>query len=130
MTEAGLQGLVTISDTILAAGGPVLAVRPTSNTRIALVAAFGAAGGAFASRIELVGHFLLDPARQHGVGTYGIGGVAYVHDRTDHGYLVVGLGAEWAPGGDGGWFLEGGVGGGWMVSAGYRWRWRRGHGEP
>ena len=125
--EAGLQGLVTISDTTLAAGGPVLALRPTSSTRISLVAAFGAASGVFATRIELLGHFLLDPTRQHGIGTYGIGGVAYVHDRADHGYLVVGIGAEWSPGGERGWFLEGGVGGGWMVSAGYRWRWRRGH---
>jgi hypothetical protein len=125
--EAGLQGLAAISDTTLAGGGPVLAIRPMASTRIALAAAFGSAGGAFATRIELLGHFLLDPARQHGVGIYGIGGVAYVHDRADHGYLVVGAGAEWSPGGSRGWFAEGGIGGGWRLAAGYRWRWRRHH---
>jgi len=125
--EAGLQGLVAISDSTLVGGGPVLAIRPTSSTRIALAAAFGSAGGVFATRLELLGHFLLDPARRRGVGTYGIGGVAWVHDRADHGYLVVGVGAEWSPGGPRGWFAEAGVGGGWRLTAGYRWRWRRGH---
>ena len=122
-----MQGLAMISDTTLLAAGPVVALRPTTSTRIALAATVGSAAGAFATRIELLGEFLLDPARQHGVGVYGLAGVAYVHEQSDHGYLVVGLGAEWSPGGAGGWFAEGGLGGGWRVSAGYRWRWGRGH---
>lgn len=125
LMEAGLQGLVMIGDTSLFAAGPVIAVRPTTSTRIALAATAGSSGGAFATRIELLGHFLLDPARQQGVGVYGLAGLAYVHDSGDHGYVVAGIGAEWSPGGARGWFVEGGVGGGWRVSAGYRWRWGR-----
>ncbi len=40
----------------------------------------------------------------------------------DQGYIVLTLGVESRPGSGGGWFVEGGVGGGVRLAGGYRWR--------
>ena len=53
---------------------------------------------------------------------YLAGGIAGVGGPEDEGYLVLAIGIEHRPGARSGWFVEGGVGGGARVAAGYRWR--------
>jgi hypothetical protein len=120
--EAGLQALGVLADRDYAGGGPWLAWRPSANTRVGLLSTIGGQEGGTAGRLELAAHFLLDPARTRGVGVYGLAGVAWSIAADSRGWLMAGVGAETAPGGNGGWVLELGFGGGWRVSAGYRHR--------
>ncbi|HEU4829652.1 MAG TPA: hypothetical protein VFT04_10685 [Gemmatimonadales bacterium] len=120
--ELGLHAVFTAQDDELVAGGLYGAIRTTRRTRLALTAAAGSAGGEFVARGEILGHFLLSPASR-GVGVYGGGGIAGIAGAGEEGFLVLLIGLEHAPGGSAGWYLEGGVGGGARISAGYRWRW-------
>jgi hypothetical protein len=120
--EAGLQALGVLADRSYAGGGPWLAWRPGANTRVGMLGTVGGQGGSTAGRLELVGHFMLDPDRLTGVGLYGLAGVAWSIAERSSGFLMAGVGAESSPGGSGGWVLEFGVGGGWRLSAGYRRR--------
>jgi hypothetical protein len=74
-------------------------------------------------RGEALVHFLLTPTQRTGVGLYAAGGIG-VDFTTDAAasWVVATLGAEGAPNGPSGWMLEAGVGGGWRVAAGWRWR--------
>ena len=119
--ELGLVGIFTAQDEELFAGGLYGAVRTTRRTRLAMTAAAGSAGGEFVLRGELLGHFLLSPTSRS-VGLYGGGGIAGIAGAGEEGFLVLLLGVEHAPGGRSGWYLEGGLGGGARISAGYRWR--------
>jgi hypothetical protein len=120
--EAGLQALGVFADRSYVGGGPWLAWRPGSNTRLGLLGTAGGQDDRTAGRVELVGHFLLDPDRLTGLGVYGLAGVAWsIADRSS-GFLMAGVGVESSPGGNGGWVLELGAGGGWRLSAGYRRR--------
>jgi hypothetical protein len=56
------------------------------------------------------------------VGAYAATGIAGVTGAKEEGYMVLTLGLESRPGRRSGWFVEGGVGGGVRVAAGYRWR--------
>jgi hypothetical protein len=127
--ELGIHGVFTGQDAELVAGGLYAAVRTTRRTRLALTAAAGSAGGELVTRGELLGHFLLSPAST-GPGFYAGGGIAGVAGAGEEGYLVLLVGLEAAPGGRSGWFLEGGVGGGVRVAAGWRWRWFRDQRPP
>jgi hypothetical protein len=120
--EIGLQATATASDPTLLIGGVYAAVRTSLRTRVSVAAGAGASGGDAAWRGELLAHFLLNPDRQRGAALYGAGGLAVVGGPVDQGYLVLALGLEARPGGRSGWFLEGGVGGGVRLAAGYRWR--------
>ncbi|MGE5927846.1 MAG: hypothetical protein ACM357_10860 [Gemmatimonadota bacterium] len=122
--EIGLHAVFTAQDAELVAGGVYGALRTTRRTRLALTAAAGSAAGEFVARGEVLGHFLLSPAAR-GPGIYGGGGIAGIAGADEEGFLVLLLGVEHAPGGRAGWYLEGGVGGGLRVAAGYRWRWFR-----
>jgi hypothetical protein len=119
--EIGLHAVFTGQDEELAAAGAYAAIRTTRRTRLALTAAAGSAGGTFVARGEVLGHFLLSPAAL-GPGVYGGGGIAGIAGAGEEGFLVLLLGIEHAPGGAAGWYLEGGVGGGVRIAAGYRWR--------
>jgi hypothetical protein len=121
--ELGIHATGTLSDPALAVGGVYGAWRPSSRSRISAALGLGGSGGGAAWRGELLGHFLLAPARRRGPGVYLAGGVAAVGGPDDRGYLVLAVGLEDRPGGPSGWFAEAGVGGGARVSAGYRWRW-------
>ncbi|HEX6644860.1 MAG TPA: hypothetical protein VF037_09280, partial [Gemmatimonadales bacterium] len=123
--EFGIHGVFTGQDAELVAGGVHAGVRTTRRTRIAVTAAVGSAGGEFVARGELLGHFLLSPASR-GVGFYAGGGVAGIAGAAEEGFLVLLTGIESAPGGASGWYLEGGLGGGVRIAAGWRWRWFRG----
>ena len=120
--EIGLQTTATASDPALLIGGVYAALRTSLRTRVSVAAGAGASGGDAAWRGELLAHFLLNPDRQRGAALYGAGGLAVVGGPVDQGYLVLALGLEARPGGRSGWFLEGGVGGGVRLAAGYRWR--------
>jgi hypothetical protein len=121
--ELGIQITGTLSDPALAAGGVYGAWRPSSRARISAALGLGRSDGETAWRGELLGHFLLAPDRKRSPGAYLAGGLAVVGGPVDQGYLVLAVGIEDRPGGVSGWFVEGGVGGGARVSAGYRWRW-------
>jgi hypothetical protein len=122
--EIGLQATATASDPALVIGGLSAGLRTSRRTRVSMAAGVGASGGDAAWRGELLAHFLLSPDRRRGAGFYGAGGLAVVGGPVDEGYLVLALGVEGRPGGQSGWFVEGGVGGGARVAAGYRWRTR------
>lgn len=119
--ELGLHGVFTAQDEELLAGGVYGALRTTRRTRLAATAAAGSAGGEFVLRGELLGHFLLSPTSRS-LGVYGGGGIAGIAGAGEEGFLVLLLGIEHAPGGRSGWYLEGGLGGGARIAAGYRWR--------
>jgi hypothetical protein len=121
--ELGIHATGTLSDPALAVGGVYGAWRPSSRSRLSAALGLGASDGDAAWRGELLGHFLLAPARRRGAGVYLAGGVAVVGGPDDRGYLVLAIGLEDRPGGPSGWFAEAGVGGGARLSAGYRWRW-------
>lgn len=122
--EIGVHAVFTGQEEGLFAGGAYGAIRTTRRTRLALTVAAGSAGGSFVARGEALGHFLLSPA-SFGPAVYGGGGVAGIAGAGEQGFLVLLLGIEHAPGGRAGWFVEGGLGGGVRVAAGYRWRWFR-----
>lgn len=121
--ELGIQAIGTLSDPALAVGGVYAGWRPTARARLSGSLGLGRSGGETAWRGELLGHFLLSPARRRGAGAYLAGGVAAVGGPVDRGYLVLAVGLEDRPGAGSGWFAEAGVGGGARLSAGYRWRW-------
>jgi hypothetical protein len=123
--EAQLWAVGTLSRPAFAGLGAGLAWRDAGRTRIAAALAGGALEGAGpALRAEVVGHFLLDPARTRGDVIYGGGGLAVLLDEHGrlHPYVQLVLGAENAPGGRRGTFLEVGVGGGARLAIGMRWR--------
>jgi hypothetical protein len=127
IVEYGLHAVATFASPELFAGGGYAAFRPGERARLALTLAAGGADGAAAFRGELLAHFLLSPRAPHGVGFYGLGGVALADvesggARDTRGYLVLGLGVESRPGARSGWALEAGIGGGLRIAAGYRWR--------
>lgn len=121
--ELGIQAVGTLADPALAVGGVYAAWRPTARARLSAMLGMGGSGGEVAWRGELLGHFLLSPARRRGAGVYLAGGIAGVGGPADEGYMVLALGIEGRPGGPSGWFAEVGVGGGARLAAGYRWRW-------
>ncbi len=128
--EIGVTGIATASDPALAVAGVYAGLRTSRRTRVSVAATAGASDGAAAWRGELLAHFLLSPARRRGVGLYGAGGVAVVGGPVEQGYVVLALGLEGRPGAPSGWFVEGGVGGGARLAAGYRWRWVPGGRAP
>lgn len=122
VTELGVQTVGTASDPLLLVGGGYAALRVSRRFRLSLAAGVGGSDGRIAGRGELLAHFLLAPRARRGVGGYAAAGVAAVGGPVDQGYLVFTLGVESRPGAGSGWFLEGGVGGGARLAAGYRWR--------
>jgi hypothetical protein len=123
--ELGPQGLVLLAEPAMAAAGLYGAVRPGGRLRLAATAEAGTQKESVATRGEVLFHFLLVPGARRGAGVYGLGGAAWSSGPREGGYLVLGVGVEWAPAGRSGWALEAGVGGGVRIAAGYRWRWFR-----
>jgi hypothetical protein len=121
--ELGFHAVATGSDPLFGGGGLYGASRVSDRTRIAATLSGGVAGADAEFRGELLGHFLLSPRKGRGIGLYALGGAALVAGPASEGYLVLGLGAEARPGAQSGWSLEAGVGGGFRVALGYRWRW-------
>jgi len=80
-------------------------------------------GDGMGARGDFVYHFLLDPRKRQGSALYGGGGLtAQLTGGRVTPYVLLVVGAENAPGGAGGSFVELGVGGGVRFLVGYRWR--------
>ena len=123
--EAQLITQAVFSDPAMFTGGIGLAWRDAGRTRLSLSLASGATGdGPAAGRGELAVHFLLDPARRRGASLYGGGGLAVTAAESDRprAWLLLALGVEWNPAGNGGAFIEAGAGGGVRLAAGIRIR--------
>jgi hypothetical protein len=120
--EIGVQGIGTASDPVLGVGALYGALRTSNRTRLSFSGGVGGSAGELAFRTELLGHFLLSPNKRKGTGPYFAAGVAAVGGPVERGYLVLTLGIEQRPGGGTGWALEAGVGGGFRLALGYRWR--------
>jgi hypothetical protein len=121
--ELGVQAIGTASDPALAVAALYAGLRTSSRTRVSASAGIGASSDQVAYRGEILGHFLLSPAKREGTGFYFAGGVAAVGGAVERGYLVLTIGVEQRPGAGAGWVAEAGVGGGVRLLLGYRWRW-------
>lgn len=129
--ESDLHALGVASDPPLLGAGGGYAWRDPRRTRVLATVAVGALGRAgVAGRADLAWHFLLDPRKRQGSAVYGGGGLS-VEAGAGHvkPYVLLVLGAENAPGGAGGSYIEVGVGGGVRAVIGYRWRRQRAPGR-
>jgi hypothetical protein len=120
--EFGAQAIGTFSDPLLAVAGGYGAVRTSGRTRVSAGLNAGVADSELAWRGELLGHFLLSPEERRKPGFYFAAGLAAVEGAVDRGYLILTLGLEAQPRAASGWALEAGVGGGFRIALGFRWR--------
>jgi hypothetical protein len=122
--EAQVWAVGTASDPAFGGVGFGLSWRDRGRSRGGVAVAGGVQDRGAAGRVELVYHFLLDPARQRGDGAYGGGGVTVSAgpDGRLRPYLQLVIGAENGPASPRGTFIEVGVGGGVRVAVGLRWR--------
>lgn len=120
--EIGAVVIATSSDPVLAVAGVYAAFRTSGRTRLSASLGAGISDGDLAWRGELLGHFLLSPEERRKSGFYFAGGVAAVEGPVSRGYLVLILGLEERPRTASGWVVEAGVGGGFRLGLGYRWR--------
>jgi hypothetical protein len=104
--------------------GIEVALRPSTDGRVAMSAAGGSIDGHAGMRVEATAQFLVLPSAKTGVSPFAGVGMAYVGSRTYRGaaVLVVLLGCESAPGRRRGWFGEIGLGDGVRLRVGWRWR--------
>ncbi len=108
-------------------GGAGLGWRNRGRLRALVTASLGDQRGSVAVRPEALVSFSLNPFKRRGVTPYGGGGLAAVFSReADREYLLLVIGVEANPGASFSWFVEGGVGGGVRLSAGFRRRMRGG----
>lgn len=120
--EVGVSIVGALGDDQSVVAGLHLGFRPATRTRWAFFAGAGSVGDEAGGRFETTLQFLTAPARKTGVGLYAGGGIgAVVAERTEARIIAL-VGLEGRPGGRSGWALEGGVGGGWRLAAGWRWR--------
>lgn len=129
--ETQVQLLGVASRPLFGGAGAALAWRDEARTRWQVAATLGALDGhGLAARTDVAYHFLLDPAKRQGSAVYGGAGIsALAGNGRVTPYALIVLGAENAPGGEGGSFVEVGVGGGVRVAVGYRWRKRNAPGR-
>jgi hypothetical protein len=120
--DAQAHALVLARDSVLVAGGVGAGMRLGRGLRLGATLSAGALtpGGA-AGRGEALLAYHVSPPRRGGVGVYAGAGIAgEVHGGGARGLLVALIGVERRPWSGGGWFVEGGVGGGARIAAGYR----------
>lgn len=123
MRETSLGGAALLARrTFVGAEGGI--DRRAGQSRLALAAAAGLAGGAPAVRLEARAQFLLLPPARTAAGWYGGVGIATAEAAGRHGavYLTVALGVETAVWRAQGFYAEVGLGGGLRLGAGIRWR--------
>jgi len=123
-TELGVGALATWARRDFYGGGVELALRPSSDGRIALSAAAGSVDRHAGMRVEATAQFLVLPTAKTGVSPYAGVGIAYVGSRAYRGtgVLMVLVGCESAAGRPRGWFGELGLGEGVRLRVGWRWR--------
>lgn len=96
--------------------------RVGSRQRISLLGGMDGGDAGAVGRAEALVHFLLAPGKKRGAGAYAAGGLALDVAHRNEARVVALVGVEGAPGGRQGWMIEAGVGGGWRLAAGWRWR--------
>ncbi|HKC48844.1 MAG TPA: hypothetical protein VKB63_14670, partial [Gemmatimonadales bacterium] len=111
-TELGVGALATWARRDFYGGGVELALRPSSDGRIAFSAAGGSVDRHAGMRVEATAQFLVLPTAKTGVSPYAGVGIAYVGSRAYRGtgVLMVLVGCESAAGRPRGWFGELGLG--------------------
>ena len=129
--ELQVQAVGVASRPFFGGAGGGLAFRDADRNRWLGALAVGVLdGGGMGVRGDFVYHFLLDPQKRKGSAVYGGGGLsAQVAGGRVTPYVLLVVGAENAPGGAGGSFVELGVGGGVRFAIGYRWRKRNAPGR-
>jgi hypothetical protein len=127
--EIGVQSIAAFADPVAVVGGAYGAWRTSGRTRVSASLGLGIADGELAWRAETLGHFLFSPDEPRRPGFYMAGGIAGAGGPATRGYLVVTLGVEQRPQARSGWALEAGVGGGFRLVVGYRWRFPAGAGR-
>lgn len=123
--EAALWGTAVVSRPSFAGAGMGVSWRDAMRTRLGVAGALGVEDGTgLAGRAEAMWHFLLDPYRRSGSAVYGGAGLAlfFANDGRVHPAVQLVVGAENAPAGARGTFIEVGVGRGARVALGMRWR--------
>jgi hypothetical protein len=123
-SEIGVQAVATFSEPGVGVLGGYGALRTSERTRLSAMLGAGLRGEDFAVRGELLGHFLLSPGERRAPGFYFAGGLAGLAGEVSRGYLVLTLGLESRPASNSGWTVEAGIGGGFRMALGYRWRFR------
>ena len=123
-TELDAGAVATLARRSFSGVAVALARRPTGEARVALAAAAGTLDGHAALRLEATAQFLVLPVAKRGVSPYLGVGVAYVGARPyrGSGALMALIGVEEAAARARGWFGEVGLGGGFRLRAGFRWR--------
>lgn len=122
--EVQIGGVGAFAKPEFAGVGAGTSWRDRRRSRLGFTAFVGSADGEVAGRGELAFHFLLDPAQREGGAVYGGSGiaVAVARDGGLRPFVLVVVGAENAPGGRRGSFVEFGFGGGVRLAVGMRWR--------
>ena len=102
--------------------GPAWAWHAGVRDRLVLHAGVGASEHRLAFRGEALWQFRFEPSAMTGVGWYVSGGLAAQTAASTHGWIVAALGLESRPAAARGWIVEAGIGGGFRLVLGYRWR--------
>ena len=123
-TELSLGAAVSMARRTFAGAEVGLAHRPSAESRIGLTLAGGGSAGTAAARAQLTLQILVNPAARSGAGLFAGLGTAFLvrRDSPSQGYLALVLGLEGRPGSPQGWYVEGGLGGGVRIAAGWRGR--------
>lgn len=120
--EFGVQAYTLIGEEGRFGSALYVARRLGPRARISLLAGADVGSGQTIGRAEGLVHLLLSPSKRTGAGGYLAGGLAVDVAERSQARIVALVGVEGSPGGKQGWMLEAGVGGGWRVAAGWRWR--------
>jgi hypothetical protein len=122
--ELSLGGAMVFLDHPFAGAELGFAHRPSSESRIALAVAGGAANGDAAVRAQVTIQLLINPLARSGTGVYaGLGAAFAGQDGVPgQGFLAVLVGVEAAPGGRKAWYAELGFCGGVRAAVGWRLR--------
>ncbi len=121
--EGQLQGVTNVGADEFVGAGAGLNLRTAGRTRLGFAASLGVLEGNTSFRTEALVSYSLSSLRRRGLSPYLGGGVALSFTNSlSRQYLVVLVGVDWNPGTRVGWFLEGGVGGGFRFAAGARFR--------
>jgi hypothetical protein len=121
--ELQIHAVGVASRPFFGGAGGGLGFRDADRNRWQGALAVGFLDGGVGARGDFTYHFLLDPRKRQGSAVYGGGGLtAQVAGGRVTPYVLLVVGAENAPGGAGGSFVELGVGGGVRFAVGYRWR--------
>jgi hypothetical protein len=120
--EIGVQVTGTTGRPAALVVGPAWAWQPGARDRLVLHAGVGGSEHQVAFRGEALWQFRFEPSATKGVGLYLGAGLAAQTAESTHGWIVATLGFESRPAAAEGWILEAGVGGGFRLVLGYRWR--------